>query len=63
MKALLASEDTWFTRHCATIAGSDLARTFADQTIQRMLELRILDDASSKAATRVGRWIIGAESR
>jgi ppGpp synthetase/RelA/SpoT-type nucleotidyltranferase len=34
-----------------------LADRFAAQTIQRMTELRILDDSSSKAAARVERWI------
>ena len=62
VKALLAADDTWSSGAGPSPADSVLARTFADQTIQRMLELRILDDASSKAATRVRRWIIGAES-
>ena len=34
-----------------------LADRFAAHTIQRMTELRILDDASSKAAARVELWI------
>ena len=37
-----------------------LADLFAEQTIQRMTELRILDDASSRAALRVERWIGGS---
>ncbi|MFW2383360.1 MAG: GTP pyrophosphokinase [Acidimicrobiales bacterium] len=40
-----------------TLTGQVLADMFAAQTIQRMIELRILDDASSKAAARVERWI------
>lgn len=63
VKALLASEETRSRGAGHALDGSDLARTFADHTVQRMQELRILDDVPSKAATRVRRWIVGAESR
>ena len=63
VKGLLATEDTWSTGAAPTLASSALAQTFADQTIQRMLELRILDDASSKAAARVTRWIVGGADK
>ncbi len=39
--------------------GPDLADRFAEQTIQRMVELRIIKGAESKAATQVTRWITG----
>ncbi len=40
-------------------SGTVLADRFAAQTIQRMVEFRILDGAASKAAMRVERWITG----
>ena len=38
-------------------SGQDLADLFATATVQRMVELRILDDPESRAATRVRNWI------
>lgn len=39
-----------------------LAERFAEQTVQRMAELRIIDGETSKAATQVTRWIAGDRS-
>ncbi len=39
--------------------GPDLASRFAEQTIQRMVELRIIKGAGSKAAAQVTGWIAG----
>ncbi len=36
-----------------------LAARFADQTIQRMMELRILDSEASRGASKVERWLTG----
>ncbi len=44
-------------------SGAVLADLFAQQTVQRMVELRILDSATSKAAARVERWITGPHDR
>ncbi len=40
-------------------SGPVLADLFAEQTMQRMVELRILEDVESRAATSVERWIAG----
>ncbi|MDH3731369.1 MAG: RelA/SpoT domain-containing protein [Acidimicrobiia bacterium] len=56
VKALLATDETPPVDR-RTLSSQVLADMFAAQTIQRMIELRILGDASSKAAARVERWI------
>ena len=56
VKALLVA-DEHLPVDRRTHTSKVLADGFAAQTIQRMTELRILDDASSKAAARVERWI------
>lgn len=56
VKAILATEDTP-TANLGQRSSQDLADMFAAHTLQRMLELRILDDDSSKAAARVRNWI------
>ena len=56
VKALLTISETWAV-DAPTLSGPDLAEMFAAQTIQRMVELRILGSASSKAAGRVEHWI------
>ena len=58
VKAILASDETG-TVADRSPSGSVLADRFATQTIQRMVELRILDGATSKAAAPVERWITG----
>jgi ppGpp synthetase/RelA/SpoT-type nucleotidyltranferase len=59
VKALLAAQELAQGSETRRLAGEDLAESFAAHTIQRMLELRVLDDTSSRAATRVTRWIAG----
>lgn len=56
VKALLATDETPTARR-GPRSGQVLADMFAAHTIQRMVELRILDDVSSKAAARVEQWI------
>ncbi len=58
VKALLATENTSPVGR-GSWNGQELAELFATTTIQRMVELRILDDTKSKAATRVRNWITG----
>lgn len=58
VKALLAIDETRSTT-ARPPSNQVLADRFAEQTIQRMVELRILDGAASKAATHVERWIAG----
>ena len=58
VKALLAVDETGPVR-ARPPSGLILADLFAKQTIQRMVELRILDGAASKAATPVRHWIAG----
>ncbi len=41
------------------LGGQALAGAFAQQTLERMVELKILDESSSKAGARVERWITG----
>ena len=56
VKAILAADEPPSLDR-RTDASKLLADMFAAQTVQRMTELRILDDSSSKAAARVERWI------
>lgn len=58
VKALLAIDETSPVMG-RPAGGPALAEQFAEQTIQRMVELRILDDSASKAAAQVTRWIAG----
>ncbi len=58
VKALLAHDETLPAAAQAPTAGV-LADRFATLTIQRMVELRIIEGVSSKAATPVERWIVG----
>lgn len=39
-------------------SAAALAQVFVDQTLERMTELRVIDDTASKAALRVERWIL-----
>lgn len=56
VKALLALEEPPVADR-RVLTSHVLADMFATQTIQRMVELRILDDRTSKASARVRRWI------
>ena len=56
VKALLVAEEPPPIDR-RTLTGRLLAEMFAALTIQRMIELRIIDHVSSKAAARVERWI------
>jgi ppGpp synthetase/RelA/SpoT-type nucleotidyltranferase len=57
VKGLLALDET--RRVETPLSGPVLADLFAGQTVQRMVELRILNDAESKIAASVERWIAG----
>jgi len=43
-------------------SGPHLAQVFADRTIERLVELRILDEGSRRAAGRVERFLVGTET-
>lgn len=58
VKALLATDESWPVG-AQPPSGADLADRFATQTIERMVELRVIDSAASKAAIQVERWIAG----
>lgn len=58
VKALLALDEA-APAGAQAPSASVLADRFAKQTIQRMVELRIIEGASSKAAIPVERWIAG----
>ena len=57
VKALLGTDDAQRALpHRPT--GPALAERFSQQTVERMVELRILESATSKAAAQVVRWIM-----
>ena len=56
VKALLATEETSPVGQ-SPWNSNDIAHLFATNTLERMVELRILDDTTSKAARRVKQWI------
>ncbi len=57
VEALLTSMHERSDRHDSNPGPSSLAEAFAGLIIQRMIELRIISDTASKAASRVDRWI------
>ena len=59
VKALLAIDETQAADTVPPNAQL-LAERFAEQTVQRMVELRIIEGPASKAATQVTRWVTGA---
>ncbi len=59
VKALFASDELWPQEAGPSPSDTVLAQIFAAQTVQRMVELRVLDDIESKAASRVRRWLTG----
>jgi len=56
VKALLSADETDPTRSPSP-SGPALADRFAHQTIQRMVELRIVESPTAKAAAPVQKWI------
>jgi ppGpp synthetase/RelA/SpoT-type nucleotidyltranferase len=61
-KAILGADEPP-TIQRGRLSGQALADVFAEQTLERMVELKILDDISSRAGARVKRWITGPASR
>lgn len=59
VKALLSIDETLLVAERPQ-NGQVLAKSFSDHTIQRMVELRILEGPTSKAALAVERWITGS---
>ncbi len=60
VKALFASDESWPDGAGPAPTDATLAQGFASHTVQRMVELRVLDDAESKAASRIRRWLTGS---
>lgn len=57
VKALLTSEATR-TGAAGPASSQALAELFVSQTLQRMIELRILDDTTAAGALSVERWVL-----
>ncbi len=62
VKALLSFEGNRSPDGVPSPNSAGLKESFSSHTLQRMVELRILDDVSSRAATKVRRWISGQEA-
>lgn len=61
VRTLLASGDRTVVGARPTPDSATLRAAFADQTVQRMVDLRIIDTPDSKAGLRVERWLEGPE--